>query len=344
MQLQQDVAPPRVIVPLPHAAVAVRADEGRAREQQVPPGRVVLAQGVRRGEGHHRAVEVMHAVVAHRLAVRAVHAVIEVAVILRVVRHAHEDAPQAEAVLHLRVVAAQLIRHLPGVAQTVLGVEQGGLVHVVPEGVDARVQQRAVLLAEPTPGLAVQEVRQGAAARPHRADEIAPILALAEEALLVALGVDRGPRVLLDRRVHDGDQMNVILPQVGGELRQIGDQLPVPGEVPEAVHVVDVHADAVQRDAALAVFPGDLARVLVAGVAPAALDVAEGPSGRHIAAARQPAELPADGGKALRGEHVHVQVAAHRGDHRAVEVRPPQVEGHLPGQLAEAEELLGVLA
>ena len=113
------------------------------------------------------------------------------------------------------------------------------------------------------------------------------------------------------------------------EALQIREGVRLPGEVFEVHHIVDIQAYAVQRNMALPVLIDHGAHFLLAGIAPAALDIAEGPAGREIAVAGELAEGTGDAGEGLLLDEVYVQVAAEGGDDCLVMLFPAQVPDDL---------------
>ena len=79
----------------------------------------------------------------------------------------------------------------------------------------------------------------------------------------------------------------------------------------------------------LPVLGNDGADLLLAGVAPAALDIAEGPAGREIAPARQSPKSPGGAGEGIFLNEIQVQVPGKGGDDGLVMVFPAQVPDNL---------------
>ena len=266
--------PGRGVVPGPDAAEAVGADVGGAGEQQVPLVQQPV-QPLAGGPGHHAAEEVVDLVVALFPAV----------------------VQPVEKVLEVRRVPLRLVR--VAVVQVglralgpVLRGEDGRLVHIVPEALQAPVGVELILVSEPLPDLLPQKVGEVGHAGPHLRPVAGPLMVQAEVPLLHALVVHRIARLDLDPGIHDGHQAEAPLLHPGGIPRQVGEPPLVDGEVDVAVHVVDVHADVVQRDARLPVLVRHTADVPLRLVAPAALAVAEGPEGREEAPSNDSQELP----------------------------------------------------
>ena len=338
LQIQLDVAPPGGIVALPHAAIAVSAHKAGAAEQQEALAAVIPAEALGSGAGHVSAVEVVDLVVADGL---AVHFVVEAAVVLHVVGRAVEGVLQGKGAVDVQVLIAQLVRHGKGLGNALLGVEQRRLVHVVPEALDALVHQLAVFAAEPGAHVLPQEIREVAAARPHRTHKGLAVGLLHKVVLLQAHVAGVIALQLLHARIDDGDQPDVIRPHVIVELPQIGEARLVPGEVLEVLHVVDIHAHAVQGDVAVAMLLHHIAHLRIGGIAPAGLDVAKGPLGGQIAAANESAELLADGSEAVSLDDVHAQVAVLGGNDGGIAPGVAQVELHGAGIVKiHAKELL----
>ena len=115
------------------------------------------------------------------------------------------------------------------------------------------------------------------------------------------------------------------------EMLQIRERILPPGEVPEIFHVVDIQTDAVQRDAAFPVLPGNSADFRLAGVSPAALDISEGPAGREVAAACQAAEGPRKLCQGFLLQHIQVQLPVFRGNDSCIGTRVSEIPGHAAG-------------
>ena len=324
------------------------ADEGTAGEEQGPAVRVEAPEAFRRGFGHAGAVKIVHEIVADGL---SVHQVIKAPVIFRVVGEAAESAAQAPGGLISHAALPQGIHLREGVGDAFVGIEEGGFVHIVPEALDPGLQQGTVQTAEPAADVLPQEIREDAAAGPDRRDEIAPVLLFAETVPGFA-GIVRGIAFLhFDPRVDDGYQAEMILFHLPGEPRQVRESVRLPGEVFEVHHIVDIHADRVQGDMPFPVFGNDRADFLLAGVAPAALDISESPAGREIAAAGKLPERAGDPGEGIPLDQIHVQVPVHGGDDRPVPAGITQVPDDLsriveedPQEPIRAEEDQEVMA
>src|SRR6478609_1406613 len=156
-----------------------------------------------------------------------------------------------------------------------------GLVHVVPDARQPRLDVRGVERAPPRPRLRRREVREDGVARPDLADVGVAALGAAEDVLLEAVVVDRVARVVLDARVDDRDGPEALVRQALEHGRRIGVALRVPREDAVAVHVVDVEPDGVARELVVAVALGDDLDVLLLVRVPAAVVVAQRPDRRQ---------------------------------------------------------------
>ena len=151
LQVQQNMRPPGAVVPGPDAAVAVHADVGRAREQQNALLRAQPGEGLGGRARHVVAVQVVHGVMAHHLPADVV---VEPRVVFfaagqprPLLRHAQQG--------HVAALGQGFAVGFGQVCEPLFGVEDRRLVHIVPEPVDAGVQQHAVLPAEPGAGFGV---------------------------------------------------------------------------------------------------------------------------------------------------------------------------------------------
>ena len=172
------------------------------------------------------------------------------------------------------------------------GLEDRGLVHVVPDAGHAHVEQDLVQPAPPVAGRRLAEVREDAVVgvplrlrRPHRRLVDRAVGVLHEVIAGEAGVVGDGARLLLRVGVEDGDGAEAVRAQVGDEALGIGEAHRVPGEGREAVLVVDVEPDHVGGDAPLAEVVGDEADLRLRVVAVPALVEAERPARGHRHAA-----------------------------------------------------------
>ena len=288
------------------------ADEaGTAVEQRAFAG-PQAGKGFTCRAGHIAAVEVVYFIVPHPL---AVHIVVEAGVVLGGVHQAQRTAHHLakELVLHDVVLPAQLVHAGKESLEPLRRVKQRRFVHIVPETLDAAVGQRFVLHTEPLPHLRAQKICKVGFAGPHRRHKGGAVLFFAEVALCKALGTDGAFRVDAHARIDDGHQPDALrfhLCTQGGKVREA---LPVHRKIGVVLHVIDVHADHIQRQIVLFVLAGHLAHILGGLVAKAALCQTKGPLGREIAAADQLPELAADVVQVVAGNEVKLIVRLFRG-------------------------------
>ncbi len=328
LQVQQDVAPPGAIVSLPNAAVAVRSYVGGTAEQQIPLICLIGFKAFRRRSGHVVAVQIVHPVVADGL---SVHHMIEPAVILHVVRRLLKHTLQMEAFLHPQVLPLAAFRQLNGFLQGFLRVEEGRLVHVVPEAFNPHIQQLEVLPAEPRPHFRTQKVREIAVTGPYCTHEGFPVCLQAEIALLQSLIAHIITLFLLHPGINNGHQADMLLPHFTRQLGQVGKMALVPGKILEPLHVVNVHADTIQRNMPGAMFPDDGADFILRSVAPAGLNVAKRPLGRQIALTNDAAECMDNVLQAILFDQVNADISLRAGNNRLITVCVAQVKHHIAG-------------
>ncbi len=161
------------------------------------------------------------------------------------------------------------------------------LVHVMPEPGKAL---RQTLRVQPAPPLAhprIGEVRIHRLARPHH-----PAHRMARGVPYEGIGrrpafVHRIPRLRLDRRIDDRHQAHPVRAQLPRQPRQIREPLPVDGEDPVAVEMVDVQVDGRQREFAFPVAGHHPAHLLLAAEAPPGVLIPQRPPGRQRGRAGQ---------------------------------------------------------
>jgi hypothetical protein len=173
-------------------------------------------------------------------------------------------------------------------------VEDGWLVHVVPDAVDAVCHEVHIEAGPPLHGLGSRVVGEDALSGPDLAvvdravgslDPVVSCLALVKDAVS-GLGLDAG--------VDHPDRVVAHGVEVAVERFGIGEVVGVEGEDAVSVHVVDIKPDDVAGDVAIAEAVGDLpdAGLWVVGIA--ALVVSDGPEGGEFDGADVGGELCQD--------------------------------------------------
>src|SRR5215212_4504991 len=161
------------------------------------------------------------------------------------------------------------------------------LVHVAPDPCHSCVGENTLVLAPPLARLGVGEVREGAHAGPDGIVVLIPIARLAVQVFVPAICIDGVVLVHFHSGVYDSNDAKALLAEVGDQTLRVGEAVPVPGEDPVAVHVVDVEVDDVAGDVPLPETAGDLAHLFFVHVGVTALLVSDAPQRRHRGAARE---------------------------------------------------------
>ena len=245
LDIGQQLAPRGVVVAQPDAAPTVCPDDAAAAVEQ---GALAGAERLERltgGTGHAAAVEVVDAVMAHPPGSGVV---VEAAVILGGVHQTYDRAHQPEEIVLVEVVLpAQGGSVVEEGFQPLGRVEEGRLIHIVPEPLNAEVSERLILPAEPCPGLGTEKVGEVGLAGPDRCDKRRTVLLRAEIAFLEALPADGVAVVAANACVDDGHKTDALGLEVGGEPSEVGETVFVHREISIVLHIINVHADHVQR-------------------------------------------------------------------------------------------------
>ena len=311
LDVGQQLRPRGVVVAQPDAAVPVGADEAGAAVQQGALVGAQFAEGFPGGVGHVAAIEVVDPVVADG---SPLHLMVEAGVICGVVHQAHDLLDQTEEFVVFKVVLPTSCRKLRQHGLEALGgVEESRFVHVIPETLDAEVGQDVILLAEPLPHLGAEKIGEIRLAGPDGGDEGSAVSLFAEIAFFQPFPAGRVFGVDPDPGVNDGHQPDALGFEIVRKGLQIRETALVDRKIGEILHIVDVHADHVQRQAVFFVLPGDLPDVGFALVSKPALRQTECPFGRDVASADELPEGLTDGRFALSGQDVEVIIRLVRG-------------------------------
>src|SRR3989338_6703184 len=126
-------------------------------------------------------------------------------------------------------------------------IEDGGLVHVVPESLHSRSRQHLKLFTPPGACVGLLEIRKCAYARPYLAEVCRAVRTKKE----CVAGKSRPVRMIrgvgLDTRVHDRCYRKPVLCKVGEQPFGIGKIFLAPREDAIAFHVIDVEIQNIAR-------------------------------------------------------------------------------------------------
>ena len=247
----------------------------------------------------------MHFVVPHATLLGVV---VEQRVVVFVIGKPCYHAGKGKKAGNIQVLLAEFLDFGKGVFQRFFGVEQGRLVHIVPEALDPLIQQEFVLAAKPGAGLRVKHIGKVYPPRPYTGDKGRAILIFAEVAVLQTFLVHIIAILDFDGRINDGDKADALGFHLGGKVRKMRETLRIHRKVFVALHVINVQHHGVQRHMVGAVIRRHLAHLVRVHIAPAALAVAERPFGRDVAAPHQPAELADNVGQAFALDDIEIVV------------------------------------
>ena len=305
MQGKQNVAPPRLVVAGPDAAIPVHTDAGRTGVHQYALVRRQPLKGFACGAGHIIAEKIMHLVVPHTTLLGIV---VEQRVVVFVVGKPCHHTGKGKKAGNIQVLPAEFLDFGKGLFQRFLRVEQGRLVHIVPETLDSLIQQEFVLVAKPSAGFRVKHIGEVYPPRPHTGDKGRAVLIGAEVAVLQTFLVHRVAVLDFDARVNDGNKADALGFHLGGKVRKMRETLRIHRKVLVALHVINVQHHGIQRHMVGAVIRRHLAHLVRGHVAPAALGVAERPFGRDVAAPHQMAELADNVGQAFALDDIEIVI------------------------------------
>ena len=270
----------------------------------------------------------MHFIVPHAALFGVV---IEQLVVIFVVGKPGHKILERKKAGNIQVLGAVLVNFGKGLFQRFFRVEDGRLVHIVPEPLNALVQQELVLAAKPGAGFGVEHIREMHPARPHTGHKGGAILIGAEVTVLHALFVYIVPVLNFNTRINDGHKADALGFHLGGKICKMGEALLVHRKVLVALHVVNIQHHGVQRHVVGAVVGHNLAHFVLVHVAPAALGGTKGPFGRDVAAPYQLAELVHNIGRAFTLNDVKIVIFFGHCHPQGVQIGVAAVKGDLAG-------------
>ena len=339
MQGKQNVAPPGMVVAGPDAAIPVHTDAGRAGVHQDALVRLKPLKSLACSAGHVIAKNIVYLVVPHT-ALSGV--VVEQLIVIFVVGKPCHHAGKGKKAGNVKVLPAVLLNFGKSLFQCFLRVEDGRLVHVIPEALDPLIQQELVFFTKPGAGIWVEHIGEVYPPRPHTGDKRGAILIRAEVAVFQPFLVHIIPVLDLDARINDGHKADALGLHLGGKVCKMWEAFLVHRKVLVALHVINVQHHGIQRHIAGAVIGHDLANLVLVHVTPAALGVAEGPFRRNVAAPHQLAELVHNVGQAFALYDVEIVIFLSHCDPQGVKVGVAAVKSNLTGVVDKKAE--GVFA
>ena len=230
--------PPGLIVPCPDAAITVHTDIRRTGEHEESLVRIDPLKSLSGRPRHIISEQIMYLVVSHSSILRIM---IKTPVIFPAVGQTAQLPHQRpyrragktfliafrSSFLTVFALIPVICRHLSGcdtaailvlqeifqhifqLRQTLFGIEDRRLIHVVPEALNALIGQNAILITKPFPCLLIQHIRKMRIPGPHRRHEIAAVLSLAEITVLHTLLVNVVAFLHLHPCVNDRDQPDI---------------------------------------------------------------------------------------------------------------------------------------
>ena len=169
-------------------------------------------------------------------------------------------------------------------------IENGRLVHVVPEALNALIDQGLVVSAEPLARLGLEKVRKVHQARPDCPHKVISLGIFTEITSRLTRLIDRITGLNFDAGINNGYQVDMLFGQFLSQAPQIREARGIHGEIPVVLHIVDIEINTVQRDAVFPMASGHRTDICFGGIAPPALAIAESPLGRDVTAANEGAE------------------------------------------------------
>ena len=240
------------------------------------------------GAGHIHAVKIMYLAVLYHFAINIM---VEFVIITLVAVKSRNHSCECKILVDAHVARSKLFYLIAGIGKPVLGVEDGRLIHIVPEALYAKVCESRIFSAEPVSCLGLEEIGKMNSSGPYCTHKILTLGVLAEIVVFHTLLVNVIAVLYLNACVDYGNKMYALQLHIVGKLFKVREALLINGEILVALHIVDIQINAVEGNACFLVFFGNGADILLIPVAPAALTVSESPERRDIAPADKLPEL-----------------------------------------------------
>src|SRR5579875_1359728 len=122
---------------------------------------------------------------------------------------------------------------------------QGRFIHIVPQSVNALLQQHFTLITPPLPYSTLRKIGEDAESRPDAPLEQSAIRVATEHLLLHTLLIDLILIIYLDAWIENSHKMKPLFMQRLNHLRRIGKGFGIPGKITIAAHVVNIQPDCI---------------------------------------------------------------------------------------------------
>ena len=237
-----------------------------------------------------------------------VHIVIKYFVIFGIIRQAVYQAVELVVFVHIQILPFESIQFFQNVFQTVFGIEDCRLIHIIPESLHALIQQKLIFISKPFSRFFIQHIREQCFSRPYSCNKRRTVFFLTKVSFFQTFFIHIISFFLFYTGIDDRNKMDMFFFHFFVKCRKIREGLVIQGKVFVSFHIVDIQIYTVQRNVQFSVFFHDLTNFVCTHVTPATLSITKCPFWSNVAAANQMTELSYDIFDILTGNNIHIQI------------------------------------
>ena len=208
----------------------------------------------------------------------------------------------------LHIVLDALAKCLLQLLHPFLGIEDCRLIHVIPEALNALIDQITIMVSKPFSCLRIEHIRKMRITRPYCCRKITAVLTFTEIIVFHAFLIHRIALFHLDSGINDRYKANSLLFHPLHKIRKIRKLLFIEREVLIILHIVNVHINHIQWNLIFAITLRYILKILSCLIAPAALTQSKRKFRRNIASSDQLTELFYDVIRVLSLNDIQIQV------------------------------------
>ena len=245
-----------------------------------------------------------------------VHIMVKYFVIFGIIRQAVYQAVELVIFVHIQILPFESIQFFQNVFQTVFGIEDCRLIHIVPESFHALVQQKLIFISKPFSHFFIQHIREQCFSGPYRCNKRRTVFFLTEVSFFQTFFVHIISFFLFYTGIDDRNQMDMFFFHFFVKCRKIREGLVIQGKVFVSFHIVDIQIHTIQRNVQFSVFFYDLTNFVCTHVTPATLTITKCPFWSNVAATNQTTELFYDIFDILTCNNIDIQIPVRCCDHQ----------------------------
>ena len=210
---------------------------------------------------------------------------------------------------------AKLLQHI---FQTILGIKNCRLIHIIPESLNSLIQKEFILIAKPVSCFFVQHIRKQSLTRPYSCNKGTSVFFGTEISFLQSLFIDIVSLFLFHTGINDWYQMNILFFHFLIEFCELRKCLIIQCKIFVPFHIINIQINAVQGNSKLTVSFHHFPNLILVHIAPTALTITKCPQRSNIASSHHMTKLLHDIFHICTCNEIHIQIPVGSSDFQFV--------------------------